>query len=44
MVPSYLTSALPGSHLVTDNLGLPLYQQDVIVTFTVGGKTGREYD
>lgn len=42
LVPSYLTSPLPGSHLVTDSSGLPVYQEDVLVTFTVG-ETGREY-
>ena len=42
LVPSYLTSALPGSHLVTDSTGLPVYQEDVMVTFTVG-ETDHEY-
>lgn len=35
LIPSYLTSPLPGSHLVTDDRGLPVYQTDVPVTFTV---------
>jgi hypothetical protein len=34
-VPSYLTSPLPGSHLVINERGLPVYQNDVPVTFTV---------
>lgn len=35
ILPSYLTSPLPGSHLVVDSSGTPVYQGDVAVTFTV---------
>jgi hypothetical protein len=35
LVPSYLTSPLPGSHLVTDSSERPVYQGDVVATFTV---------
>ena len=34
-VPLYLNTPLPGSHLVIDERGLPIYQMDAAVTFTV---------
>lgn len=35
-VPLYLSSFLPGSHLIIDNItGLPVYQGSADVTFTV---------
>ena len=37
LVPSYLSSPLPGSHLVTDSSERPVYQGDVLATFTVRG-------
>lgn len=34
-VPLYLTSPLPGSHLVINDQGLPVYQTTADVGFTV---------
>ena len=34
-VPTYISDPLPGSHLVIDNNGLPVYQGNIDVSFTV---------
>ena len=34
-VPDYLSSSLPGSHLVTDTNDIPIYQRDSVLSFLV---------
>ncbi len=34
-VPLYLNTQFPGSHLVIDTEGLPVYQKDTFASFTV---------